>query len=341
MSSSPPAGRDPLSDLLRMVRLHSAFFFGIEAAERWRLTTPGARDLAPSMVPGAEHVISLHLVTQGHCFGGLTYEELVPLAPGDVIVFPHGDAHLMTSEEGPGGPVSSIVPARHSHTIVLGGTREPTSVVCGFLGCERSSIGALLGALPRRMVLRGAGSTWLGHLAHRMTDASDGAGPGADYIVTRRAELMLLEVLRHHLGDMPPDHAGWLAGLHDDVVGRALRLIHDRPEYPWGLSELASRALSSRSSLARRFAQFVGQPPMQYLAQWRMHLAANLLSEGSSKVAAVGAEVGYDSEAAFSRAFKRATGLAPGAWRETRRPARRAQRRGLLRSASRQPISLR
>jgi AraC-like DNA-binding protein len=128
-------------------------------------------------------------------------------------------------------------------------------------------------------------------------------------------------VLRRYLDDLPAGQTGWLAGLRDDVVGRALALLHGKPAHPWTLAELAQESGASRSNLARRFADFVGQPPMQYLAQWRMQIAANLLAQGGAKVATVGIEVGYESEAAFSRAFKKATGLAPGAWREARHTA--------------------
>jgi AraC-like DNA-binding protein len=125
--------------------------------------------------------------------------------------------------------------------------------------------------------------------------------------------------LRRYLDELPPGQNGWLAGLQDEVVGRALSLIHDQPGRAWTLETLASEAYTSRTSLAKRFTDQVGQPPMQYLTQWRMQLAANRLSQGNAKVAAIAREVGYDSEAAFSRAFKKTTGLAPGAWRESRR----------------------
>ena len=141
-------------------------------------------------------------------------------------------------------------------------------------------------------------------------------------MLTRLAELMFIEVLRRYLEELPPEQTGWLAGLRDEVVGRVLALLHDRPSHPWTLEELAREAASSRSQVAKRFAELVGQPPMQYLAQWRMQVAANLLVQSGAKVATIASEVGYDSEAAFSRAFKKATGLAPGAWREARRAPR-------------------
>jgi AraC-like DNA-binding protein len=316
---------DPLSDLLRVVRLDGAFFFAVEAAEPWSVETVAAKELSPRVMPAAEHLISYHILTEGRCYGGLLGEEQVELLPGDVIVFPHGDAHVMSSGRGVrvGPDVHSTTVARYPETVFLGdqGPRV-TSFVCGFLGCDRRPFNPLLAALPRRMHMRGMSNAWLGSFTRQLTEESRLGRPGADCVLTRLAELMFIEVLRRYLEDLPPGQTGWLAGLRDEVVGRVLTLLHGRPGHPWTLAGLAREAASSRSNLAKRFAELVGQPPMQYLTQWRMQVAANLLAQTGAKVATIGAEVGYDSEAAFSRAFKKATGLAPGAWREVRRTAR-------------------
>jgi transcriptional regulator GlxA family with amidase domain len=169
------------------------------------------------------------------------------------------------------------------------------------------------------MHMRGMSNGWHANFARQLTDESRLGRPGADTVLTRLAELMFIEVLRRYLDELPPGQTGWLAGLRDEVVSKALTLLHGRPGHPWTLADLAHEAASSRSNLTKRFTELVGQPPMQYLTQWRMQVAANLLAQSGAKVATIGAEVGYDSEAAFSRAFKKATGLAPGAWREARR----------------------
>ena len=247
-------------------------------------------------------------------------EEPVELLPGDAIVFPHGDAHVLSSGPGHAPELNTITPERYPHTVILGEQGPRTaSLVCGYLGCDRGPFNPLIASLPRRMHIRGMSNAWFEAFTRQLTEESRRGCAGADGVLTRLAEVMFLEVLRRYLEDLPPGQTGWLAGLRDEVVGRALALIHGRPAHPWTLAELAQEAASSRTNLARRFTELVGQPPMQYLAQWRMQVAANLLAQSCTKVAAIGPEVGYDSEAAFSRAFKKATGLAPGAWRVARR----------------------
>jgi AraC-like DNA-binding protein len=313
---------DPLSDLLRVVRLDGAFFYPVEAIAPWGVESAAARELAPRILPNAEHLISYHILIEGRCFAGVLGEEQVELAPGDVIVFPHGDANLMSSAPGlrvmPG--VSTAAPARYPAAVHIGANGPVgASFVCGFLGCDRLPFNPLLGALPRQLHVRGMSGAWVDTFARRITEESRLERPGADTVLTRLAELMFIEVLRRYLEGLPQGQTGWLAGVRDDMVGRVLALLHSSPEHPWTLDELARAAASSRSSVAKRFAELVGQPPMQYLTEWRMQVAANLLAQTGAKVSTVGAEVGYDSEAAFSRAFKKATGRAPGAWREQRR----------------------
>lgn len=145
--------------------------------------------------------------------------------------------------------------------------------------------------------------------------------PGGHGVLLRLAELMFVELVRRHLGTMSGEETGWLAGLHDPLVARTLSLLHGAPARRWTLGQLATHVGTSRSVLAERFAQFVGQPAMQYLAQWRMQLATRLLAEpGVRKVAAVAEAVGHESEAAFSRAFKKSVGVSPAAWRSRNTP---------------------
>ena len=305
---------DPLSDVLRAVRLDGAFFYAVQASEPWSVEAVAAKELTPRVLPGAEHLISYHILTSGRCWGGLTGEPAVELAPGDVIVFPHGDRHVMSSD-----PKLRSVPAtpgRFPETVTLGdGGEVAATFVCGFLGCDRRPFNPLLSTLPRQLHLPGLSSGWRQSFARQVVEESQARRAGADSVLTRLAELMFVEVLRRYVETLPPGQRGWLAGLRDDAVGRALGLLHGDPAHPWTLDELAAGVAMSRSAFADRFTTLVGQPPMQYLAQWRMQLAAGRLATGKAKVGAIAEEVGYESEEAFSRAFKRLMGVSPGVWR--------------------------
>ncbi|HEX6534149.1 MAG TPA: AraC family transcriptional regulator [Gemmatimonadaceae bacterium] len=313
---------DPLSDVLRAVRLSGAFFFLVEAAAPWSVSTAAARDLVPRILPDAEHLISYHILVSGSCWGGVDGEPQVRMRPGDVIVFPQGDAHLMSSAEGvrldPGRDCSS--PKRFPDTVHLGpGAAHETSFVCGFLGCDLRPYNPLVASLPRRMHLSGITDGWLAHFPRQAVAESRMGRVGSETMLTRMAELMFIEVVRRYVEQLPPRHAGWLAGLTDSVVGPALSRLHERPAHAWSLAELARAIGASRTVLVERFSRLVGAAPMLYLTRWRLQLAAEQLARGSAKVAAIAAQVGYESEAAFSRAFKRETGLSPAAWRRARR----------------------
>jgi AraC-like DNA-binding protein len=305
---------DPLSDVLRAVRLDGAFFYAVEASEPWSVEAVAAKELTPRVLPGAEHLISYHILTSGRCWGGLTGQRAVPLAPGDVIVFPHGDGHVMSSD--PTLHSEPATPGRFPETVTIGaGGQVGATFVCGFLGCDRRPFNPLLSTLPRQLHLPGLSSGWLQSFARQVVEESQARRVGADSVLTRLAELMFVEVLRRYIETLPPDQHGWLAGLRDDAVGRTLGLLHGDPAHAWTLDELAAKVAMSRSAFADRFSTFVGRPPMQYLAHWRMHLAAQRLATGRAKIATIAAEVGYESEEAFSRAFKRLMGVSPAAWR--------------------------
>ena len=316
---------DPLSDVLRAVRLNGAFFYLVEASPPWSTASAAARDLMPRVLPDAEHLISYHILLSGACWGGLEGQPQVCMQPGDVIVFPHGDPHVMSSDAGrriPGDDAFAA-PNRYPGTVYLGvEPRRETRFVCGFLGCDMRPFNPLLASLPRCMHLAGAAGGWLSHFPQQVIDESRQGRLGGETILTRMAELMFVEIVRRHVERMPEQTAGWLSGLRDPVVGPALVQLHERPAHPWTLQDLAKAIATSRTVLAERFTELVGIPPMAYLARWRMQLASEQLTHGSTKVAAIASRVGYESEAAFSRAFKRETGASPASWRRKRRGER-------------------
>ena len=315
---------DPLSDVLRAVRLSGAYFYLVEAAAPWTVATAAARDLVPRILPDAEHLISYHILVSGSCWGGRIGEPAVRMRPGDVLLFPYGDAHVMGSEaeSSAGAGRATASTERYPETVLLGPSDErDTVLVCGFLGCDARPFNPLLTSLPRRLHFPGFMDGWLAHFPQQVVAESRAARVGSETALARMAELMFIEVVRHHVQNLPPQQTGWLAGLQDPMVGAAIASLHERPAHPWTLDELARAVTSSRSVLAERFARFVGVTPMLYLTRWRLQLAAEQLLGGSDNVAAIGARVGYDSEAAFSRAFKRDTGVSPTAWRRAHQRA--------------------
>jgi AraC-like DNA-binding protein len=240
---------------------------------------------------------------------------------GDVVIFPQGDAHRMAWAEGEAvfPEPNPFAPDKYPHVRMIGNGRVQATLLCGFFGCDLRPFNPLIGVLPRMVLMPRVDEGWLaGFPALTLREWRAGRA-GAETLITRMAELMFIEVLRRHVGEQDGATRGWLAGLADPVVGVALARLHERPAHRWTLVELAREVAASRSVLAERFTQVVGIPPMQYLAQWRLQLAAEQLATSSLKVSAIGQRVGYESEAAFSRAFKRATGVSPAQWRAGQR----------------------
>jgi AraC-like DNA-binding protein len=320
---------DTLSDVLRAVRLSGAVYFDVSAAPPWVAEAPPAETIAGTVLPGAQHVIEYHAVVTGECWATLLHPtpEPLALAAGDVVMFPHGDAHVMSS--GP-GMRATLDPASFERPKdvplpIPWNVGEPERVtdrlICGFIGCDARPFNPLLDALPRMLRVRDAGPTqsgMLGQLIQLALAEARARRPGSESVLAKLSELLFVEGVRRHLDSLPDDRKGWLAGLRDPQIGRVLGRLHARPADRWTLDGLARAGGMSRSALAQRFTDFVGLPPMQYLAQWRLQMAASMLADGATNVAAVAAEVGYESEAAFSRAFKKLVGMPPAAWRRTR-----------------------
>lgn len=312
---------DPLSDVLRAMRLNGAYFYLVEAGGPWSILTEAARELVPRIMPDAEHLISYHILLSGTCWGGIDGEDPIEMKAGDVIVFPHGNANLMSSDTDDRSKFdrATSAPKRYPGTVRIGPNDEcDTTFICGFLGCDSRPYNPLLASLPERMHAPGIAEGWLSQLPKQAVAESKLGRVGSDTVLTRMAELMFIEVVRRYVEQLPPQDSGWLAGLNDSVVGPALTALHEKPAYPWTLADLSHSIAASRTVLAERFTKLVGVPPMQYLKRWRLQLAAEMLSGGTAKVSSIATRVGYESEAAFSRAFKKETGLSPATWRSAR-----------------------
>jgi AraC-like DNA-binding protein len=320
---------DVLSDVLRAARLTGACFFPMEVSSPWVVEVPPAEELASIVLAGAEHLVSYHIVKRGGCWATLRGDVPVQLEAGDIFVVPHGDAYMMGSAP----DLRSNLPrqaameffrlmASASAPLTVtegGGGPERADVICGFLGCDIRSFNPVLEALPRVLYLRrqpeARADSRLSQLVGLALAESRERQPGSRCVLLRLSELLFIEVVRRHLDALSGEHTGWLAGLRDPIAGHALALLHKRPADAWSLQRLARELGVSRSSLAERFSLFVGQPPMRYLTWWRIQLACRLLCDDAAKVSAVALDVGYQSEAAFSRAFKAVVGTSPATWR--------------------------
>ncbi len=332
---------DVLSDVLRVVRLSGAVFFNGEFSAPWALDEPNPDELAALGVPITDCMVLFHILAEGSCVFECDGLPPVQLASGDVIIFPHADAHRMASEQGlrstkPASPPQSESATELPQMAIDGGGRT-SRFICGYLECDQK-FNPLLGALPTILVVRsrdeylaveaidrngkrptqvppGIG-TWLSTTLKFIVHEARVGRPGNAAMLGRLTELMFLEILRQYMQQLPSGQSGWLAGLNDPQVGKALRLMHAQPARNWTVEELAREAAVSRSALAERFTEMIGDPPMKYLAGWRIQLAQQMLREGRHSIAQVAERVGYDSEAAFNRAFKRAVGVPPAAWRK-------------------------
>ena len=326
----PPVAFDPLSEVLQTVRLTGALFFLWEASSPFAMPAPDGERLAPVLLPGARQIVSYHVVVEGECWGGVLGQPALRLRAGDVLLVPRGDAYAMAhSEQACRGAVLDLEPslawframAAGELPFVVqdgGGGPKVARIVCGFLGCDVRPFNPVVAALPGAVRLgrpETAGPDRLLGLVDYAVAEARAPGPGSRGVLVRLGELMFMEVVRRCLDQVPELPPGWLAGLRDPLVGRCLSLMHRRPADAWTLARLARSVGSSRSGLAERFRQRVGEPPLRYLTRWRLALASSLLGDPGLSISTVADRVGYGSGPAFSRAFQRVVGVGPGEWR--------------------------
>ncbi|HTQ82425.1 MAG TPA: AraC family transcriptional regulator [Pseudolabrys sp.] len=315
---------DVLSDLLRTVRLTGAAYFNVVGREPWVAEQPARELVLPKVLPGAEHLIAYHVVTEGRCYAGIVGGEPVAVEAGEVVVFTQGDPHVMSSSPGmraepvTSGALDAIAAGPLPYFVNYGDGAVSTKLVCGFLACDARPFNPLLESLPpviKASTAHTSEAGWLGQFISVAVMETAAKRAGSESVLSKLSELMFIEVVRRHLEGLPAEQAGWLAGLRDPFIGKALSLLHARPAYNWTIEELAREVGQSRSVLAERFAFLVGTPPLHYLAKWRMQIASESLSAGTANVARIAADIGYESEAAFSRAFKKIIGVPPSVWR--------------------------
>lgn len=307
---------DVLSDILRSVHLGGGVYFRCEFSAPWGM------EIKPT------EVAEFHIIVRGNCWLRMPGRSApIPLQGGDLVAFPHGAAHsLVDVPEGVALPAEEIVQGQnldHYGPVTYGGSGLPATVLCGYFQLDRDHPHPLVAALPSLIHIRGTDSydfAWLQTAINFMIHETRTAKPGSEAVVNRLAEVLFVQMVRAHIAQSEPP-PGMLAAIADKPIGAALQLMHQAPQQPWSLASLAQRIGMSRSAFAARFNQLVRQTPMQYLTFWRMQKARELLSESRLGTAAIAEQVGYQSEAAFSKAFKKAVGMGPGAYR--RGPSRK------------------
>jgi AraC-like DNA-binding protein len=313
---------DVLSTVLKTVKLEGTMFYNAEFTAPWGVRSPASCFLAQYLSPEPRNIIVYHLLTQGRAYVNVENCRRVSLAAGDIVVFPHGDAHIM----GNGREVAPIdyeamlqdVLANGLKPTHMGGGGEITKFVCGYLACDPHLSKTFLGGLPpvfKVSIGSDSSGQWLENSILYSVGQAVASQAGSEIVVAKLSEALFAETLRRYVDMLPPGQTGWLAGARDPDIGNALALLHRQPSHPWTIAELATQVGISRSVLAERFRHFLGVPPVTYLTSLRLQLGAQLLTSTSRSVAQIAGEVGYESEPAFNRAFKREFSSPPARFR--------------------------
>lgn len=314
---------DALSDVLRALRISGGVFLEAAFTAPWCVVSrvgpedfPNREDLPPS-------VVGFHYVVDGQMVVQIDGSAPVVVNAGEMVLLPRNDPHLLASEIGlsPANPDPTVQRDEGGlMRIVYGGGGAATRIVCGYIGTDVRRH-PLLEALPTALALDVKGKPCADWVAASFRFAAQEVASGraaSETVLAKLSELLFVEAVRHYAENLPPDRKGWFAALRDPAVGRALALMHASVGHDWTTDALAAEVNLSRSAFAERFTQLVGAPPITYLTDWRMQLAAARLRDTPRSIGQIAAELGYESEATFTRAFKRATGLAPGRFRTAR-----------------------
>ncbi len=325
---------DAFSRILSSVKLSGAVFFAAEFSAPWGLTMPASSILTARLAPGASHIVLFHLLIEGRSVVAMSDRQPVELEPGDVVIFPNGDAHHMSSGKDaippfPNYGISTKVKAHDLSPLRAGGGGEISRFVCGYMTCDAYLCRPILNGLPAvfKVNIRSDRSGhWLENsILHLLEEAASGRA-GSEAMLAKLSEALFVDTLRRYVTGLSEQQTGWLAGTRDPVVGKGLALLHSRFAHPWTIAALANEVGISRSALVERFTRYLSEPPMAYLTRWRLQVAARSLEMTSRGVADIAADVGYESEAAFNRAFKREFGRPPGRYRSDHKssPSRKA-----------------
>jgi AraC-like DNA-binding protein len=310
---------DALSDLLRVVRLSGGVFLDAEFTAPWCVAAQAEPWEYRHLMAASARVISFHYVVEGRLLLQMGAEPPLELHGGSIVLLPRNEAHTLSSGRGlrPADQLAPEQPDGGPLRIRHGGGGEKTHVVCGVLGTDARQH-PLLDTLPSTLVLDLNGNPaceWIAQSFRYAAGELTAVRAGSSIALAKLSELLFVEAVRRYLESLPADRRGWLAGLRDPMVGRALALLHSQISRSWTAGELAREVGASRSAFADRFSELMGVPPIKYLTGWRMRVATERLRETQRSVAQIAADVGYESEVAFARAFKREHSESPAQWR--------------------------
>jgi AraC-like DNA-binding protein len=307
----PWAPTDPLGEALHFLRMNGAFYCRSELSAPWGLTLPP--------MPG---YIWFHVVTAGRLRLESEEADAGWIGPGDLVLVPHGEGHVLRSEPEAAAPgILDLEREQVSERYEIlrhGEGGAPTTLVCGAVRFEHPAARNLVEILPETIHIEALGvdrTDWLQSTLSLMAAEAQQLRPGGEAVITRLGDILVIQAIRSWIESDSAAQTGWLGALRDRHIGRAISMIHRDPARAWTVASLADELAMSRSAFAARFTDLVGEPAMQYVARWRMHVAVSALKEEGATVAELADRLGYRSEAAFSRAFKRIVGVPPGAVR--------------------------
>lgn len=311
---SPP---DPLGEALHLMRMSGTFYCRSELSEPWAMEMPALEDC-----------LMFHVMTTGRSWLEVEGAERRLLQPGDFALVPHGDGHRLTSQPGLPAPRLLDLPresiSERYEVLRHGGGGSTATLICGVVRFEHPAARRLIELLPNVMSVDAAAPQmeWMHSVLRLMGTEARALLPGGETVITRLADILVIQAIRAWISQDPAAQRGWLGALNDQQIGRALALIHRDPARAWTVASLAAEVAMSRSSLAARFTELVGEPVMRYVARWRMQLALTQLREDDTTLGGLASKLGYQSEAAFARAFKRTLGVSPGRYRARARQGR-------------------
>jgi len=313
---------DALSDILRVARLSGGVFFNAEFSAPWCIAAQMAPELCAPFLGATDHLIPYHYVVDGEMYVALPDQRPQRLCSGEVVLFPRNDFHLIGSDVGlPPVSAAAVILSegnKIARTVRHGGGGDAAHMVCGFLGFDSGLTNPIVSTLPPSMILKvdeTPAADWIRSTFQYAAHEVAGGQTGSTAVLSKLSELLFVEAVQQYVRSLPDGQTGWLAGLGDPAVSRALALIHADVARTWSVEELGREVGISRSGLAERFTRLIGMAPMHYLADWRLQVAGQKLRDTSDPLVRIAEQIGYESEAAFSRAFKKKFGTAPATWR--------------------------